>query len=610
MGNFLKKFNIDILFYIILISFFVLSVFLSTYRDVIRDEAIYLHETFLMSELIKNGIWFGDYGVGLHGFLFKLPPALVFLFTGPSIAVVTFYNIVLACIAAFLFYKFFKEAFGWRYKAILALGILMANFHFILTTPTYLREMPSLIVIALLLYGIFKNWKPWVLGIIFLLLLDAKEYLFFMFGLGYFIWVVYKYFPTKDIKSIIVDSLQLYSLSLVYIVLMFTTSIIPINMFLVTTIGLLDTGASYLTAHFATDYATANLLEEEARTIYQFTVTEDMPIYTQVILNFFNLILSYIGKILYPRTFSFLSVPKVIVLPAIYMAYKTFKNASKDLLKVLPILLFTYLAIYLLRASHGRYLLPIVPLIAIYFVQFIHYPFENKKEILKLLIATFLFMSFGFYFEASYVVYKMIIETFLFVCIAISVLKPFPYSKYFYSFFQKITILFCIVAMLGAGILFYFTQGQGGNNILYGENREIDKIIEIIPENKNVWVNNRKSYYLMQTKMGLTYHDAQRGWTLAGFVPKKDLLKVKEEQSLFNDFYREVDLFIEYLQENNIEYLVFIQPTVEEELFEYEYIDEEENLRTLDFFKKENWLIQESKECLQNKKVYLFEVNL
>ncbi len=564
-----------------------------------------------MSELLKSGIWFGDYAVGLHGFLFKIPPAILFMFTEPSVFLLTLYNILLACFSLYFFYKFLKEAFGWRYKAILGLGILMANFHFILTTPTYLREMPSLFVVSLLLYGILKNWKPWILGLVFLLLLDAKEYLFLMFGLGYFIYLIMKYFECRDLKSLFFESFQIYGFSLIYIVLMFTTSIIPVNMFLASIFGLISIGTTHVVTHFSTDTAAANLIkDEEVRTIFQFVITEDMHIATQLVLNVFNTILSYVGKLLYPRTFSFLSVPKVIMFPAVYMAYKVLKKKDLDFKKILSIILFTYLAVYLLRASHGRYLLPIVPVIAIFFIHFLHYSFENKKELVRVLLATFFFMLFGFYFETSYLIHKIVIEIFLFICIAISVLKPFPYSRYFYSFFQKLTLVFCIVAMLGASVLFAVTQGQIYNNMLFGKHREIDEIIETIPENERFWINNTKSSDLMKTKMGYTYAWPEWKWDLADYIPKKDLLKSHGEKYLYNEFYGHPELFFEYLEENEIEYLVYVEPTIDEELFEYEYLNFSEGIKMLDFIKQEKVFVKQEVHELQNKKVYIFEVDL
>ncbi len=608
MDSFLKKFNVDIVFYTILFFFVAASVTLAVFRDAIADETIYIHETFLISELLKNGIWLGDYAVGLHGFLFKIPPAILFIFTEPSVFLLTLYNILFACLALYFFYKFLKEAFGWRYKAILALGLLMANFHFILSTPTYLREMPSLFVVSLLLYGIFKNWKPWALGLVFLLLLDAKEYLFLMFGLGYFIWILAKYFKVRNLKNIFFESIQVYGFALLYIILMFTTSIIPVNMFVASIFGLISVGTEHVAGQFAVDSATVNLLkDEEVRMIYQFTITEDMHIIIQTVLGFLNTILSYVGKLLYPRTFSFIGIPKIIILPATYMAFKILKSKTENFKKTLPILLLTFLAIYILRASHGRYLLPIMPLVAIYFIQFLHYPFENKKEVIRILTAVFLFMAFGFYFETSYVIYKIAIEGLLFICIAISVLKPFAFSKYFYNFFQKVTIVFCIVAMFGASIMFTSTQGQISKYLLFGENREIKKIAEIIPEDENVWVNNTKSFELMKAKVGDTYAWPEWKWDLAPFVPKKTLLKAHGDQLLYNEFYTDPATFRNYLLENEITYVVFIKPTVDEKLFNHNYLSRSEGIKTIDFLKKDSAFVEKEVHNLQNKKVYLFK---
>lgn len=603
MLKFTSKINIDIFFYVILLIFFCLSLFLSVFRDAIRDETIYIHETFLLSELLRNGIWFGDYAVGLHGFLFKIPPAIVFIFTGSSVFILTLYNIILSCVACVFLYKFFKEAFHWRFNALLALGLIVANFHFILTIPTYLREMPSLLAVSLLLYGIHKNWRPWILGLVFLLLLDAKEYLFFIFVLGYFIAIGVKYFNKKDLKGFLLESVQIAFLPIVWIVLMFTTSLIPVNMFLASILGIVSTGTTHLVAHFSVDVATTNLLDtEEFRTIFQFTISEDYHPIFQTILQVLNTLLSYIGKILYPRTFSFLSVPKVIILPAIYMSWKALRQKKYDLKMMLAIFFFTYLVVYLARASHGRYLLPIVPVIAVFFVSFINYPFKNKVELIKVLIVTFIFMSFGFFFEMSYVFYKIIIELFLFILIVLSVLKPFGLSKYFYSFLQKITLIFCIVVMFGASMLFYFTQGQMKNYILFGRNREIEKIVEMIPEKEKVWINNVESYDYMSVLIGQTYSWPEWKWDLAPFVPKKRLLKAYGEQYIYNDRVPGIPAFKEYLLENEIRYIIFIESELESEPWDYEEFFQD--------FKQEPWLVEEKVENLKNKKVYLFKVDL
>ncbi len=599
-----KIFNIDYFFYLFLILFFIFSLFFSTFRDAIKDEVVYIHETFLISELLRNGLWIGDYAVGLHGFISKIPPAIVFIFTGPSVFVLTIYNVLLACLACFLFYKFLKETFAWKTEALLAVGLLVSNFHFMLSTPSYLRETPSLVVVTLLLYGLSKNWKPWVLGIIFVLLLDAKEYLFFMFGLGYAIWIVMKYFKARDFKSMFLESFHVFGFSAIFVVLMLTTSAIPVNMFVASIMGFIDTGTAHLASQFAVDTATYNLIkDDDVKSVFQFVIREDMTFLMKQILQAINVILSYIGKILYPRTFSFIGVPKILILPAVYMAFKSLKAKGLGFQKLFSVLFFTYIALYLLRSSHGRYLLPLVPLISVFFILFISQAQKNKKEILRVLVATSLFMIFGFFFEESYVIYKIIVEGFLLLCITISVLKPFDLAERFYILFQKITIVLLILSMMGASLLFSFTQGQVKNFLLFGENRETQEIVEIIPKGSRVWINNTKSYDLFATKIGQTYAWPEWNWELAPYLPKKSLLKAYGKKYLYNDYQADIESFKKYFEENDISYVVFVESKIDDELFEYETSD------FLDSFKTASWLKEEKLVSLKNKKVYIFKVD-
>ncbi|GEM_PF-1884523 len=609
--EFLQNINIDYVFYVLLIAFFIFALFFSTYRDAIRDETIYIHETYLLSELIKNGIWFGDYAVGLHGFLFKIPPAILFIFTGPSVALLTIYNILIATGVGYFLYRFLQKAFNWKATALLITGFVMANFHFILSTPTYLREMPSLLIIILFLYGILKNWKPWVLGIVLLLLLDAKEYLFFMFGSGYFIWVVIKYFRLYEtlyskIKYIILECIQLYILPLFWIVLMFTTSIIPVNMFVASILGLVDTGLEYTTQHFSADVATQNLLEGGTESP-RFYVSEDYPIFLQYILNFLNSIISYIGKIFYPRTFSFLAIPKVIILPAVYMGFKVLKDSWKKKLSeinkfdlILPILMFVYLIIYLLRATHGRYLLPIAPVVGIYFVYFLYYGYHEKRALMKVLLATLVFVVIGFFFEMGYVPQKVILELSLFACIAISVMKPFNFGKDFYLLFKIFTIGLCVAAMFGASVLFAATQGQAKHSTLFGNNREIDNVVEMVPEDSRFWINNHESYDLMAVYIGQTYSWPEWKWQLAPYVPKKTLLQTYGEKYAFNKELYKVEDFWKYVSENDIEYVVLMKSKFEDVPFQdQEYLED---------FKETKWLEKYEKQDMKGKEIYVFEV--
>src|SRR3989304_6258119 len=105
LKNFLNKnISLSLILFIILVSIFNL-VTIFFFRAAYSDEVHYLKETLLMSELLKKGEWIGNYGVGLHGFLFKLPVALIFILTGPSVLAATLFNFFLSMRMLFFIYK-------------------------------------------------------------------------------------------------------------------------------------------------------------------------------------------------------------------------------------------------------------------------------------------------------------------------------------------------------------------------------------------------------------------------------------------------------------------------------------------------------------------------
>ncbi len=55
-------------------------------------------------------------------------------------------------------------------------------------------------------------------------------------------------------------------------------------------------------------------------------IKESYSAFAHVIINILNVILQYIGKVLYPRTFSFISVPKVVIFPVIYKVFFWLRN--------------------------------------------------------------------------------------------------------------------------------------------------------------------------------------------------------------------------------------------------------------------------------------------
>jgi len=599
MKFFKKDKNYDYVMYTVLIIFFLFMLFFSSFRDMVKDESLYFNETWLMSQLLQEGKWIGNYAVGLHGFLFKLPMALIFLITGPSVEIVTIFNILLACITGLLFYNLSKKVLGKSEYGVLSTLILLSSFYFFISTPTYLREIPSVFVVVLFLYSLIDNWDKWKMSLIFLLLLDSKEYIFFVFALFYLILL----FIESDKKGVsrIVEVVKQYVFvmlpSAVWLLLMFTTPIIPMNMYVASTLGLIDTNFNYLFSHFNSDMATLNLIEG-GREIPLIAIRESYSSFLAEIIKTINVILQYIGKILYPRTFSFISVPKVVIFPVVYtsvlLVKKYLKSKSSSIRKYahLSLLFLIWLAIYILRTSHGRYLLPVLPVISILYIYILFKYRFTKKQKKEMIIGALIFILLGFLFEASYVIPKILIEAGIFVLFALSVINPkFKNLKY-------LPVILLSSACIGVSLLFSYTQGQVHGFINFGENREAQEVAKILPK-QEYWTNNDINQMLVSVYSNERFSEPQWHWQLHDIVPKKEMLKTLDEKRSFVFEVVSIDKFKKNIKRYNIEKLVLYESKIKEKYTDQEY---------LTTFMSQDWIELEKKYEFKGLNVYIFNV--
>lgn len=602
--KFFKKLNPDILFVIFLIAYIVILFGLSFFRDMVRDETLYFQETYLISELFKTGKWIGDYGVGIHGFLFKIPPALIFMLTGPSIWVVTIYHILLTIFVAFLAYKFFTLILKNKFWGVLATGFLLSNFHFVLSAATYLREIPSMIVIFLFLLSFLKKKKDYIIGLIFLLLLDTKEYIFLIFGLVYFIWL---FIDCKE-KNFFKKLLQVFKRSLItflpsfiWIILMFTTSIIPVNMFLASTIGFIDTGFSYIIRNFSLEGATSNSLLG-GREIPLIIMQDYWSSFIKDLVSVFNVILSYVGKLLYPRVFSFLSVPKVIIFPIICESFFLLRRFFKEKKKVvkefafLALMILIWIVIYILRASHGRYLLPIVPAIIVIFVFLLFKEKLNNKQKKLIGMGTLIYLCLGYFFETSFVLFKFLIEFSLWIMLVISLFKEkIKTIKY-------VLIIFVTLVSLGVGVLFSALEGQAHSYMKFGENRSVESVSEKIPSNIKYWSNNSENNKLISVIKKETYVNPGWEWQLNSKLPKSKLLKTYGEELSYSFYMENLEKFQNNIKSFNIEKVIlFVTNDSEDKYPDQDYLES---------LLEAEWLSFDTKNDFENMTIYIFNVNL
>ncbi len=598
----LQKINKDHLFWGLLILYIVIISCLAYFRDMVNDGSLYFQETYLLSELFRNGRWIGPYGVGLHGFISKIPPALVFLITGPSVAVVTVYHIILTAVIGVLGYRLFSYIFKNKLYGIFATAILFTNFHFILSAVTYYREIPSILVILLLLNHVLRKGNKYMLSLLFLLLLDVKEYVFFVFALAYVIWLFIEseedsFF--KKLWDVIKKSIIMFLPSIIWTVVMFTTNLIPVNMFLASIVGLKDDAFIYLTKHFETTTSTFNALVR-GRNIYQIVIQENWNPIVRAVCAVINVLLSYIGKLLYPRVFSFLSVPKVVILPVVFSTIVTLKEYVKKNKKRIKhyaffsLFIIVWLIVYLLRASHGRYLLPIVPMISVMYVYLLFKQKLSKKQKVGLVIATFLYISAGLLFETTYILPKAILEYSIFVVFTTILFRPkLEVLKY-------LLVGMVSVASLATALLFSYVQGQVYGYLNFGRNRRADKIAELAPDNQKYWTNSYKNLDLISALNGERYLDPEWKWKLNDIVPIRENLKTLGERQAYSFPISDFEEFRSSISLYDIDKLILITTKEDSDNFP--------NQEYLDDFMKVEWLDLDKKVDYTNMTIYIFTV--
>ena len=608
------------------------------FRSAFADETIYLREALLMSRLISTGTWFGNYAVGLHGFLFKIPTALLFLVTGPSVYIATLTTLIFSLGSLYLYYRILYKYFNFRGWAVLGTFLLAANYRFFTSTISYLRDIPTLFALLLFIDAVLNRRSKWVVGLILLLMFDAKEYVYFMIMLAYLIWlvldglIVKKFVDWKNaVKSMSMSALAGIVPFLLFCFLMFYTNIIPVNMFNASILGFIDKGLKWTAGNFSVVSATENLNGGAQKTIALITVSTDGDIQlageirdnqTGAVLSAqvpvsipgntpglqqsvtgLSIIVSYLGKVLYPRTFSFLSVPKIMFFPSLFTAiyyFKKWKNGQDSKYLILPIIFFVYTAIFLLRASHGRYLFPITPIIILFFIYFLKDRIRDTSFAVKALGASFLFSLGGTFFETTYVAEKIAMELFLYMCLAVLVYIHQKHSKYLTAAQGAVTIIFG-VATLFVALLFSFKQGQISQYLKWGNNMECDKISQISGEG-NVWMNDIGCGELPLFFRQDLSSDPEWHWNLAEWVPKKHMLKTLGEPTTFGFPWRSENRLRRRVSTDSIQRVVLTESILPESTFPFQ--------SRIELLKSFGWLSYRGSVILQNKIVHIFDVKL
>lgn len=606
------------------------------FRFAIYDEKLYLHETVMMSEIFKQGKWIGNYGVGIHGFIFKLPIALIFLITGPNIYIATFFHVILSAITLWLFYLIVTQHFKLKNWSLVAVLMLLTNYTFFSYSITFHREIPVLFSLILFTYCLLNNRKNVLLnGLFLLLILEAKEYVFFatLVPLSIYLFILNKSevqsFFSATWRSIKIFLLMLVP-SLIYFFLMFYTSVIPINMFNASFLGLTTVGFEYQIRHTLPDkalvdmstYNNDNLVYNKIQDITENdkdNVNSGVIIFFKkiesVVVRVIGYLVGYLEKLLYITNFSFQGIPLIIMIPGLIGSayfYRVWKKKKKELLFA-NVFVWSYFVIYMIRSSHQRYILPLIPFVIIIFIFFLKSSYKIKKDFRPYFISSFVFLVIGFVATVFYQNIGNIKELFNIVAygILLLVMLLILIKNKFREHLVSFIVFFLIGCSVFVSIYAIFAKNQIYQSVTWGINGEAEKIADLLHPDDIVFADSNQSTsnevadsvftYLINIYLKNNYLPIEWHWKIDQTIVPRKLDAIETKQRFY--YYAHIDDWDnleEELKEKKVNKVLLLESELEGVKFPMEdYIDE---------FLKYDWARLDTVEDLKNKKVYIFEV--
>jgi len=598
---------------ILLLFVFGVGIVLSLLRYPDSDESFYLRETLLLSETLQNFQWFGNEPVGLHGFLFKLPAALLFLVTGPSVFIATLTNLIFGLLCVYLVYKFFLFILSSEKWAFWGAFLFSTSVYFLQVLPTFLREVPAILATLLVIHAVINKKNDWMIGLAFLLLLDAKEGIFFVIGAGFIIWLFYtQVFREKEtritprlwrfVKRAIIIQIPVF----LYLFLMLCTGLVPLNKKLIPYIGLNEGGF----AVFA-EYQADNVMSQYQKEIVNHAPEKDGPVEIReksrernIFQKTFDLFHLYARKILYFRTFSLTSTPRFLILIAVavsFLIFKRWRERNENERLFLPIIFWCFLLCYILRTSHGRYLLPILPVIILFFLLFIRDVIKDKRFALVTIGAAAVFVTMGMLFETDYILFKTVINT----VILAGLLVLYFHTRYESRFHDQLkTGLILLIGLMSFAInlsVSYLRPGQIGIFYEWGYCGEYNKIADTCKQDVPIWSNiEGELFQFFMNDLDIDFHPDREMFTLKPWVPKARLLKGRIENKVFSFGFKLHDQFHSRLKKEQIQTVALVVSTSDDSEFQFPY------QQRLDEFNQMDFLSLKNRIEMKNKIVYIY----
>ena len=548
-----------------------------------------------MAQCLSEGRWFGNQPVGLHGFLFKIPAALLFLLTGPNVTTATFITILLAMSAIWLCFLIFRRITGSTEWAVAGSLLLAASYHFLDTLPTFLREIPALLAVLFLIHVLIRRKSHWWMGAALLLVLDAKEMVYFLILPGLCLWIIRQGLRSKEWKNAMLKLGFCFLPLLVTIIPMFFTGLVPLNPRLPFIMGL-HKGGILQALHWK--FTALSMQTELTPGIWVDSPASGVPAVTW----FWSLLVQVFG----PKGFSLVSIPKFIIVPAIAMGIRLQNQWIKSplpSLTVLPFIAWPYLALVVITRSSGRHLLPIAPILFIFFILFIRDGIQDLRFFKRTLAATSVIVALEMFFPHPQQLTNIIIQAVILLLFWIyystkrSSSNPRPIAT---------TLLLVVIAAATSGSAIaasYLLPGQIGRTLTWGRLAEINRIAEHVPPQTPVWINANPLLTSFFTHRDFLPPKLDKKYYKHFFrIPKSHRLKRSHPQLIHSFPRKSPQAFLRRLRRKNIDTLLLVVSTAPNKKFRFPHQDLLSYLGTDPNFTRHSFI------PFKNKQLHIFKV--
>jgi hypothetical protein len=572
-----------------------LGTLLSIPRDAVRDDALYLQDAAIMAQCLSEGRWFGDEPVGLHGFLFKLPAALLFLLTGPNVTIATFITILFAMLAIWLCFLIFHHITGSANWAAAGILLILASYHFLDTQPTFLREIPALLAVLFLIHGLVRRKGDWWMAAALFLVLDAKEMVYFLILPGLCAWIVWQGLRNKEWKSVTLRLGFCFLPLFITIIPMFFTGLIPLNPRLPFIMGL-HKGGILQAMHWK--FTAATFPAGLTPGIWADPSVSGVPAVTW----FWSLLVQIFG----PKGFSLVSIPKFIIVPAIAMGIRLQNQWIKSplpSLAVLPFITWPYLALIVITRSSGRHLFPIAPILFIFFILFIRDGIQDVRFFKHTFAATSIIVALEMFFPHPQQLMNIAVQA-----VVLLLFWIYYSTKRSSSRLHPITTVMLIAAIIvstsGSAIAAsYLLPGQMGRALIWGRLGEMQQIAEYIPSKTPVWINANPLLASFYTHQDFLPPKLDKKYYKNFFhIPKSLRLKRSHPQLIHSFPCKSPQAFLRRLRKKKINTILLVVSTAPNKKFRFPHQDLHSYLGT-----DPNFTLQ-STIPFKNKQLHIFKL--